>query len=126
MQKGGREKSRPVFLGENRDSLAASKSPPFENREGRGIPLLKHDLLKQFRTDDFAYLLAFFCDLLSLLFAAHDLVTHRFAFGGQAVHGSMILVFDRKSKVPILRATGCFLEEDLVIDDHSRTFFLLE
>src|SRR6266704_539507 len=88
MQKGGREKSRPVFLGENRDSLAASKSPPFENREGRGIPLLKHDLLQQFRTDDFAYLLAFFCDLLSLLFAAHDLVTHRFAFGGQAVHGS--------------------------------------
>src|SRR5436190_24211726 len=126
MQKGGREKSRPVFLGENRDALAASKSPPFENREGRGIPLLKHDLLKQSRTDDFAYLLAFFCDLLSLLFAVHDLATHRFAFGGQAVHGSMILVFDRKSKVPILRATGCFLEEDLVIDDHSRTFFLLE
>src|SRR5436309_12482919 len=80
MQKGGREKSRPVFLGENRDSLAASKSPPFENREGRGIPLLKHDLLKQFRTDDFAYLLALFCDLLRLLFATHDLVTHRLAF----------------------------------------------
>src|SRR6266700_955315 len=92
MQKGGREKSRPVFLGENRDSLAASKSPPFENREGRGIPLLKHDLLKQFRTDDFAYLLALFCDLLRLLFATHDLVTHRLAFGGQAVHGSVILV----------------------------------
>src|SRR5438270_10229015 len=126
MPKGGREQSRPVYLGENQDSLATSKSPPFENREGRAIPILKHDLLKQFRTDDFAYLLAFFCDLLSLLFAAHDLVTHRFAFGGQAVHGSMILVFDRKSKVPILRATGCFLEEDLVIDDHSRTFFLLE
>src|SRR5438552_15875653 len=102
------------------------KIPPFENREGRGIPLLKHDLLKQFRTDDFAYLLAFFCALLSLLFAAHDLVTHRFAFGGQAVHGSVILVFDRKSKVPILRATVCFFEEDLVIDDRSRTFFLLE
>src|SRR5439155_16817443 len=29
-------------------------------------------------------------------------------------------------KVPILRATVCFLEEDLVIDDRSRTFFLLE
>src|SRR5205809_1423438 len=126
MQKGGREKSRPVFLGENRDSLAASKSPPFENREGRGIPLLKHDLLKQFRTDDFAYLLALFCDLLRLLFATHDLVTHRLAFGGQAVHGSVILVFDRKSNVPILRTTVCFLEEDLVIDDRSRTFFLLE
>src|SRR2546427_839340 len=98
MQKGGREKSRPVFLGENRDSLAASKSPPFENREGRGIPLLKHDLLKQFRTDDFAYLLALFCDLLRLLFATHDLVTHRLAFCGQAVHGSVILVLDRKSR----------------------------
>src|SRR5205807_7352261 len=88
--------------------------------------LLKHDLLQQFRTDDFAYLLALFCDLLRLLFATHDLVTHRLAFCGQAVHGGMILVFDRKSKVPILRATVCFFDEDLAIDDHSRTFFLLE
>src|SRR2546428_11504526 len=77
--------------------------------------LLKHDLLQQFRTDDFAYLLALFCDLLRLLFATHDLVTHRLAFCGQAVHGSVILVLDRKSKVPILRAAVCFLEEDLVI-----------
>src|SRR5437870_10796134 len=126
MQTGGHEKSRPCLSCENRDSLAASKSPPFENREGRGIPLLKHDLLKQFRTDDFAYLLALFCDLLRLLFATHDLVTHRLAFGGQAVHGSVILVLDRKSKVPILRAAVCFLDEDLEMDDRSRTFFLLE
>src|SRR5437899_9039786 len=126
MQTGGHEKSRPCLSCENRDSLAASKSPPFENRERRGIPLLKHDLLKQFRTDDFAYLLALFCDLLRLLFATHDLVTHRLALCGQAVHRGMILVFDGKSNVPILRTTACFLEEDLVIDDRSRTFFLLE
>src|SRR5437870_5065334 len=40
MQTGGHEKSRPCLSCENRDSLAASKSPPFENREGRGSPLL--------------------------------------------------------------------------------------
>src|SRR6266700_744208 len=99
---------------------------PSKTAKGEASRLLKHDLLQQFRTDDFAYLLALFCDLLSLLFAAHDLVTHRLAFGGQAVHGSVILVFDLKSNVPILRTTVCFLEEDLVIDDRSRTFFLLE
>src|SRR2546428_4608102 len=55
------------------------------------IRLLKHDLLQQFRTDDFAYLLALLCDLLRLLFATHDLVTHRLALCGQAVHGSVIL-----------------------------------
>src|SRR5207245_4271549 len=122
MQTGGHEKSRPCLSCENRDSLAASKSPPFENREGRGIPLLKHDLLQQFRTDDFAYLLALLCDLLRLLFATHDLVTYRFALCGQAVHGSVIRVFDRNSKVPLLRATVCLFEDDLVIDDRSRTF----
>src|SRR5438552_8232715 len=31
-----------------------------------------------------------------------------------------------RSRVPILRATVRFLEEDLVIDDRSRTFFLLK
>src|SRR5437773_9996672 len=87
--------------------------------------LLKHDLLQQFRTDDFAYLLALFCDLLRLLFATHDLVTHRLAFCGQAVHGSMILVFDRKSKVPLLRGTGCLFADDLVVDERFRTLFLI-
>src|SRR5438874_11113614 len=117
-----------VFLA--RIEILSRRQNPHPSKTAKGgatrHPLLKHDLLKQFRTDDFAYLLALFCDLLRLLFAAHDLVTHRLAFCGQAVHGSMILVFDRKSKVPILRASGCFLEEDLVIDDRSRTFFLLE
>src|SRR5947199_10521570 len=126
MQKGGREKSRPVFPARI-EILSRRQNPhPSKTAKGWGIPLLKHDLLQQFRTDDFAYLLALFCDLLRLLFATHDLVTHRLAFSGQAVHGSVILVFDRKSNVPILRAAVCFLEEDLVIDDRSRTFFLLE
>src|SRR5437899_1162452 len=107
--------------------LSRRQNPhPSKTAKGEASRLLKHDLLKQFRTDDFAYLLALFCDLLRLLFAAHDLVTHRLALCGQAVHGSVILVLDRKSKVPILRAAVCFLKEDLVIDDRSRTFFLLE
>src|SRR5437773_8076051 len=80
MQKGGREKSRPVFPARI-EILSRRQNPhPSKTAKGWGIPLLKHDLLKQFRTDDFAYLLALFCDLLRLLFATHDLVTHRLAF----------------------------------------------
>src|SRR5438128_9603380 len=126
MQKGGREKSHPVFPARI-ETLSRRQNPhPSKTAKGWGIPLLKHDLLKQFRTDDFAYLHALFCDLLRLLFATHNVVTHGLTFGGQAVHGSVILVLVRKIKVPILRAAGCFVDEDLEIDDRSRTFFLLE
>src|SRR5580692_3025046 len=85
--------------------------------------LLEDDLLQEFGADHFADLGSLVSQLLGGLFAAEDLVAKHFAFRSEAVHGSVVFVFNREANVPIFGIVLGLLEEEFVI--HDRPILLL-
>src|SRR5580658_5650213 len=120
---------KSIFLVE---SSGATKSAfTAADRGGRGRPphtsirlsLFQVDFLQQVRTYGLADLGALFGKLLSWCLASQDFVANRFSLCGQAVHSSVILVFDGYANIPILRVVLGLFEEHFVV--HDQTLLLL-
>jgi len=79
--------------------------------------LLQHDFLQQFAAHGFADFLALFRQLLSLLFASHNLVAQGFGFRVEAVHGGVVLELNRNTNIPILGIGLGLLQENFVVDE---------
>src|SRR5205814_4277435 len=95
--------------------------PPVPSRT-----LFQNDLLHQFGADDFPNFGAFVRKLLGWLFAAENRLSKHLSLGGYAVQGSVVLVFDRKTQVPIFGTVPGLFEEYFIVHDHSLTFLLIK